>query len=268
MNARHFTARLGTKLIGRILQYIPKNELEELVMRVRHDRKLKDGLWGKFCSVTSAGDSSDEDVDDKAVMKRQGKSKIRSMTDNEVHSVVTSVGFPKDVRRPKAPFFGPPRKLGKIWLLKADSICKLFLSDIQAIKQLQQSRSSSSESEPSKATSCHISETVYEEPQPNQIQVQNHEPSESSSVDDDSSLDDEIIELCSKIESSIGAKSDGKGSSHDLAYQEEKKQQKKSDKVKKMKEHIWSWRVGNLISFSPPDREETRKRRNLQQVHR
>lgn len=157
--------------------------------------------------------------------------------------------------------------------LKGNSSCKLFVSDIQAIKQLQPSRSSSSESEASKATSYHISETVYEEPpQPNQIQVENHDSSESSSVDDDSSLDNEIIELCSKIESSNGAKSDGKDSSHlpshDLAYQEEKKRQKKSDKVKGMKKHIWSWRVGNLISFTPPDREETRKRRNLQQVHR
>jgi hypothetical protein len=81
------------------------------MMKVERDRKLKGagGIWGNFCTVSSAkedGDETDEEVESK------GKKSSKVLNEEEIRSVIESVNCRKEVNQ-SAPLFGPARKLSK-----------------------------------------------------------------------------------------------------------------------------------------------------------
>lgn len=226
---------------------------------------------------------------DDDVMELTGDSKRQSevpkaLSDDEIQSIIQSIrGDSKLERRhipsDSAPFFGPARKLGKDELTVVDwrKEEKLFAGifpDVEALRNEQMKSKSSSGS--SSTMSIHIVDegvlNVARTAADDKIQVPNQidvgaGASDCSSLDDASSLQDELMKLCSEIENANGKKasSDDYSSTVDLTYQEERHLRNAIDKVRR---GSCRWRLDNSISFySPPDRKESRLR-NVQQVHR
>lgn len=95
------------------IQYIPKMEFEKVLKKVVDDCRERNfehraGNWGNVCSVSSAGRSDDEEVEDS----------VTRMNNGEVHTI-----FDHRSKRYSAPLFGPPRKYGKGW---AKGICIFY----------------------------------------------------------------------------------------------------------------------------------------------
>lgn len=86
-----------------------------MVMRVERDRKLREsGVWGNFCSVTSAkDDDDDEELAEDYVTKRED---VKLLADCDIESVIQSIDKKEINRRipsTPAPFLGPARRLSK-----------------------------------------------------------------------------------------------------------------------------------------------------------
>lgn len=140
-------------------------------------------------------------------------------------------------------------------------------------KEREKSKSPSEKSEESSdASTIHIVEEIVEFPSSSPVKVQELNRAEydngscdSSISESDKSLHNEMMKLCSEIESiNAGKASDNDDSSVDLSFQEEKHLRKIIDKVANASEDddfiIEIFPFSSFPSQFPPDRRESHLR--------
>lgn len=241
-------------------QYIPKKEFERIMKKVEQERKQKSvGIWGGFCSVTSAKDDDKELIGD-SIKQSKLQAASKAINDGEIQSIIESFHKKNNNTPVSAPFFGSSVKLGKrktIHVGRAGDKVVGNIPDVQMLAKKQEKSkylSAKSGSSSSSTLSFHIMDEVYEEPQETAVkiqvsttQIEDENASGGSSVDEDSSLRDEMMRLCDEITNANRTKeSDVEDSSVDLTCQDEQFFRGITEKVKE----ITSDDDDSIIQFS------------------